>query len=111
MLISRPHSGSSHDVAENTLEEHILERVSALESSLTRANERFEQLLDLAQQQATGSFYDHMMLESLTELLTEMRAVNPEELDKRWRSRVARHYEETAERERLDERCESIIKS
>ncbi len=111
MLISRPHSGSSHDVAENTLEEHILERISALESSLTRANERFEQLLDLAQQQATGSFYDHMMLESLTELLTEMRAVNPEELDKRWRSRVARHYEETAERERLDERCESIINS
>lgn len=110
LLISRPHSSiSSAEILENTLEEHLLERVSALESALSRANERFEQLLELAQQQATGSFYDHMMLEALTELLTEMRAVNPDELEQRWRSRVARHYEETVERERLDERCEQII--
>jgi tetratricopeptide (TPR) repeat protein len=108
-LISRPSGSASSDVVENTLEEHLLERISALESALTRANERFEQLLELAQQQATGSFYDHMMLEALTEILTEMRAVNPDELEKRWRNRVARHYEETAERERLDERCDQII--
>jgi tetratricopeptide (TPR) repeat protein len=109
MIVSRAQSVTGPDVPENTLEEHLLERVSALESALARANERFEQLLELAQQQATGSFYDHMMLEALTEILTEMRAVNPEELEQRWRSRVARHYEETAERERLDERCEQII--
>ncbi|HEV2663361.1 MAG TPA: hypothetical protein VG324_00515, partial [Blastocatellia bacterium] len=109
MLISRARGSSAFDVGENTLEEHMLERISAVESALTRANDRFEQLLELAQQQATGSFYDHMMLEALTEILTEMRAVNPEELEQRWRSRVARHYEETAERERLDERCDQII--
>ncbi len=109
LLISRPPSSSGSEVIENTLEEHLLERISALESAMTRANERFEQLLELAQQQATGSFYDHMMLEALTEILTEMRAVNPDELEQRWRNRVARHYEETAERERLDERCEQII--
>ncbi len=109
MIVSRTQNVSAHELLENTLEEHLLERISALESALTRANERFEQLLELAQQQATGSFYDHMMLEALTEILTEMRAVNPDELEQRWRNRVARHYEETAERERLDERCESII--
>lgn len=109
LLISRSSSNAASDLLENTLEEHLLERVSALESALARANERFEQLLDLAQQQATGSFYDHMMLEALTEILTEMRAVNPDELEQRWRNRVARHYEETVERERLDERCEQII--
>lgn len=109
MLVSRPHGSSLFDVGENTLEEHLLERISALESALTRANDRFEQLLDLAQQQATGSFYDHMMLEALSEMLAETQAVNPEELEQRWRNRVARHYEETAERERLDERCEQII--
>src|SRR5262245_4791547 len=108
-LISRPSGAAASEVVENTLEEHLLERISALESALSRANERFEQLLELAQQQATGSFYDHMMLEALTEILTEMRAVNPDELEQRWRNRVARHYEETAERERLDERCEQII--
>jgi tetratricopeptide (TPR) repeat protein len=109
MIISRPQSIVAPELIENTLEEHLLERISALESALGRANERFEQLLELAQQQATGSFYDHMMLEALTEILTEMRAVNPDELEQRWRNRVARHYEETAERERLDERCEQII--
>ena len=67
MLISRARGSSAFDVGENTLEEHMLERISALESALTRANDRFEQLLELAQQQATGSFYDHMMLEALTE--------------------------------------------
>ena len=108
MVISRPYNAGGFE-ASDSLEEHLLERISALEASLTRANERFEQLLDLAQQQATGSFYDHMMLEALTEVLTEMRTVNPDELEQRWRNRVARHYEETAERERLDERCEHII--
>ncbi|MGH9798879.1 MAG: tetratricopeptide repeat protein, partial [Blastocatellia bacterium] len=108
LVISRPYSAGGFEV-NDSLEEHLLERISSLESALTRSNERFEQLLDLAQQQATGSFYDHMMLEALTEILTEMRAVNPEELEQRWRTRVARHYEETAERERLDERCERII--
>lgn len=108
LVISRPYNAGGFEVGDS-LEEHLLERVSALESALNRANERFEQLLDLAQQQATGSFYDHMMLETLTELLTEMRAVNPEDLEQRWRNRVVRHYEETAERERLDERCDLII--
>lgn len=109
LIITRPAGHSPADAIENTLEEHLLERISALESAIARSNERFEQLLDLAQQQATGSFYDHMMLEALTEILTEMRAVNPDELEQRWRNRVARHYEETVERERLDERCEQII--
>lgn len=109
MLVSHTYDGALFDGQESTLEEHLLERISALEAALTRANERFEQLLELAQQQGTSNFYDHMMLESLTELLTEMRAVDAEELEQRWRTRVARHYEETAERERLDERCELII--
>ncbi len=94
---------------EHIFEEHLLERISLLETAVLRANNRFEQLLELAQQQATGSFFDHMMLESLTEILTETRTIDPLTLESRWRSRVARHYEETAERERVDERCDQII--
>ena len=36
MLISRARGSSAFDVGENTLEEHMLERISALESALTR---------------------------------------------------------------------------
>lgn len=95
--------------SDHTLEEHLLERISTLEAALTRMQDRFEQLLELAQQQATGSFYDHMMIEALSEILSDARIVNSEDLEQRWRVRVARHYEETIERERLDERCTQIV--
>lgn len=110
MLMVRPRSyPPMAEAMERTLEEHLLERISALESAVARANERFEQLLELAQQQATGSFYDHMMVEALTDILSENQTIDREELEHRWRTRVARHHEETIERERLDERCGVII--
>ncbi len=109
LIISGSQANTLLATTDHTLEEHLLERISTLEAALTRAQDRFEQLLELAQQQATGSFYDHMMIESLTEILSESRSVDPEDLEQRWRLRVARHYEETIERERLDERCALII--
>jgi tetratricopeptide (TPR) repeat protein len=110
MLMVRPRNYPvMAEAMERTLEEHLLERISALEAAVARANERFEQLLDLAQQQATGSFYDHMMVEALTDILSENQALDRDELERRWRVRVARHHEETIERERLDERCGIII--
>lgn len=109
MLLVRPRSAPAADAGDYSLEEHLLERISALEAAIARANDRFEQLLELAQQQATGGFYDHMMLESLTEILGDIGAVDPDELEQKWKMRVARHYEETIERERLDERCSLII--
>ena len=109
MVVANSHDPAYFEGMEHAFEEHLLERISLLETAVVRAHDRFEQLLDLAQQQATGSFFDHMMLESLTEILTETRAVDAEALESRWRRRMARHYEEAAERERLDERCEQII--
>jgi len=109
LLLTSTRSAGLADLGDNSLEEHLLERISALEGAIARANERFEQLLELAQQQATGSFYDHMMLEALTEVLAEMHAIDADELEQRWKNRVARHYEETVERERLDERCALIV--
>jgi hypothetical protein len=68
----------------------------------------FEQLLELVQQQATGSFYDHMMIEALARS-SPTTATSTRTIQQRWRLRVSRHYEETIERERLDERCARII--
>ena len=109
LLLTSTRSAGLADLGDNSLEEHLLERISALEGAIARANERFKQLLELAQQQATGSFYDHMMLEALTEVLAEMHAIDADELEQRWKNRVARHYEETVERERLDERRALIV--
>lgn len=111
LVISHTPDSMIGGLLDNSLEEHLLERISALESALTRANERFEQLLEIAQQQATGSFYDHVMIESLTEMITEHGLIDSEDLEERWRNRLARHYQETAERERLEERCDRVISS
>ncbi len=107
-IITRPR-GMMPDYDEATFEEHLLERISALEVSVHRANDRFEQLLDLAHQQATGSFYNHMMLEAMSDVLHEHGLLDQEELEQRWKIRIARHYEESIERDRLDERCDRII--
>lgn len=109
LVISRTPDSFPGETLDNSLEEHLLERISTLESALSRSNERFEQLLEIAQQQATGSFYDHMMLTSLSELLTESGLIDADDLEQRWSVRVARHYQETADRERIDERCEKAI--
>ncbi|MFN0119142.1 MAG: tetratricopeptide repeat protein [Blastocatellia bacterium] len=109
MLTVRPRSyPPAAQAMERTLEEHLLERISFLEAAVTRANDRFEQLLELARQQATSVFYDHMLVEALTDILGESHALDREELEQRWRTRVARHHEETVERERLDDRCLNI---
>ena len=110
MVVAHTYESAYFDnSAEQGFEEHLLERISILETAIVRAHDRFEQLLELAQQQATGAFYDHMMLESLSEILTETGVLDSDTLEMRWRRRVARHYEETAERERLGERCDQII--
>jgi tetratricopeptide (TPR) repeat protein len=50
-----------------------------------------------------------MMIEALTDLLGDSGLVEHRELERRWKGRVARHYEESIERERLDERCSHIL--
>lgn len=109
LVISRTPDLSAGESIDNSLEEHLLERISSLESALARSNERFEQLLEIAQQQASGGFYDHMMISSLSELLTETGLIDADQLEQRWVARIARHHQETAERELLDERCERIL--
>ena len=50
-----------------TIEEHLLERISALETELERAHDRLELMLDLLHRQATSGLYDHAMLDALVE--------------------------------------------
>lgn len=107
-IITQPR-GQSFEYEDAPFEEHLLERISSLEVAVQRANDRFEQLLELAHQQATGSFYNHMMLEAMADLLSEHDLLDQDELEQRWKIRIARHYEKTIERDRLDERCERII--
>jgi tetratricopeptide (TPR) repeat protein len=101
--------GGTEGLLRPTIEEHLLERVSVLESSLQRAHEQLEMLLDLMHSQATSGLYDHAMLDALVEHLSEQGAVEESKLEALWRGRIAEHYSENDQREQFEKRNEQIL--
>src|ERR1051325_8899826 len=63
--------GGIESLLRPTIEEHLLERISALEAELERAHERLELMLELLHRQATSGLYDHAMLDALVEHLSD----------------------------------------
>jgi len=101
--------GGVESLLRPTLEEHLLERISSLESQLERAQDRLELVLDLVHRQATSGLYDHAMLDALVEHLSERGAVEGGKLETLWRDRIAEHYEEASEQEEFDKRIERML--
>ena len=92
-----------------TIEEHLLERISSLESELARAGEQLELVVDLAHRQETTGLYDRAMLDALVEHLSERGAVEGGKLQTLWRDRIAEHYEGASEQEAFDKRIERML--
>ncbi|HEY6332064.1 MAG TPA: tetratricopeptide repeat protein [Blastocatellia bacterium] len=103
--------GGADSLLRPTMEEHSLERITALEFALQRAHEQIELLLDLLHRQATTGLYDHAMLDSLVEHLSERGGIDQQRLEALWRKRIADHYRESDERERLEKRSEHMLRS
>jgi tetratricopeptide (TPR) repeat protein len=101
--------GGIESLLRPTIEEHLLERVSALESQLDRSNQRIELLLDLLDRQASSGLYDHAMLDALVEHLSERGAIEGGKLETLWRNRIAEHYEEASEQEQFEKRIERML--
>ena len=113
MVITSTRTASAYGGVESllrpTLEEHLLERISALEASLQRAHDRIELMLDLVHRQATSGLYDHAMLDALVEHLSERGAVEGGKLETLWRDRIAEHYEDASEQEEFEHRVERML--
>ena len=113
MIITNTRTAAAYGGVESllrpTIEEHLLERISAIESTLQRANERIEIVLDLVHRQATTGLYDHAMLDALVEHLSERGAVEGGQLETLWRDRIAEHNEEVSEQERFEHCLERVI--
>lgn len=88
-------------------EEHLLERISTLESNLARLAEKLEQCLGLMLRQSRTSYFDHALLDTLINLLGETGKVNPAKLEKMWRER----YDSDAPGMEAQERRESVRES
>ena len=86
MLVVEPAASRYEDGGlQATHEEHLLERVSALENMLGRITDKLGQVLDLLLRQAHNSYMDHVLLETLIGLLNEAGAIDEHKLDKLWR--------------------------
>ena len=74
-------------------EEHLLERISALENRLGRLAEKLERGLDLLLRQAQNAHFDRALVKALVALLTEDGMVEGEKLERLWLERVQKDAE------------------
>lgn len=91
------------------LEEHLLERVSALEYRLTRMTGQLEQCLEFLLRQARNTYLDHALIETLIGTLSEGGLVEVDTIDTIWKERCRRAAEEQDETQRRDELRTEII--
>lgn len=104
MIIVEP-PASRYEVAEAgpSTDEHLLERISALENRLARLTERLERGLDLLLRQAQNSYFDRSLVKALIALLTEDKIVEGTRLEKLWNDRCQKDAEEQEESARREE--------
>ena len=81
-------------------DEHLLERISALENRLARLGEKLERGVELLSRSARSAYFDHLLLETLIGALAEARVVSERTIKRRWRERFDTEVAETAEAER-----------
>lgn len=110
MLIIEPPAGRfESDMMSAGPEEHLLERVSALENRFMRITDRLEQILNLLLRQARNSYFDHALLDSLIGLLAEAGSVDREKLEALWHERCQRDSLDRDEAERRERLRAEII--
>jgi tetratricopeptide (TPR) repeat protein len=90
------------------MEEHVLERISALEYSLNVLNKRLDSLMETIERVAASNFIDHTMIETLTDSL-ESAGINLANLEAEWRKRIDTRILETEEADRLGNRMQRIL--
>jgi tetratricopeptide (TPR) repeat protein len=92
-------------------QEHLLERISALENRLSRMTERLERGLDLLLRQAQNSYFDRALIKALVALLSEDGIVEGARLERLWNDRCQKDAEEQEESARREEVRTKILAS
>src|SRR4030081_3654485 len=112
MIIVEP-SAARYELADSgsSNEEHLLERISALENRLARLTEKLERGLDLLLRQAQNSHFDRALVKSLVAVLTEDGLVQGERLEHLWIERCQKDAEEQLQSERREELRLKILAS
>ena len=92
-------------------EEHLLERISALENRLGRLTEKLERGLDLLLRQAQNAHFDRALVKALVGLLTDDGMIEADKLERLWLDRCQKDAEAQLESERREELRLQILAS
>jgi tetratricopeptide (TPR) repeat protein len=105
-----PSGAGSYDSAIPFMDEHVLERISALEYTLNMLTKRIDSMMETVERVAASNFVDHTMIETLTDSL-ENAGINLKNLESEWRRRLDSRLLETEELDRLGDRVQRIMES
>jgi tetratricopeptide (TPR) repeat protein len=114
MIVTSTRSAAAYGVVDTllkpTIEEHLLERISELETSLQRAHDRLDMVFDLLQHQAANGLYDHAMLKALIEHLSQHGSVEESELNAAWQEGANESLEEAGDQKLFESRFERMLR-
>src|SRR5712691_9250544 len=104
MIVVEP-ATARYEAAESSPsnEEHLLERISALENRLARLTEKLEHGLDLLLRQAQNSHFDRALVKALVGLLSDDGIIQSDRLERSWIERCQKDANEQQESERREE--------
>ena len=105
-----PSGPATFDGAIPFMEEHVLERISALEFSINMLTKRVDSMMDTVERLAASNFIDHTMIERLTDSL-ESAGIDLANLEAEWRRRIDSRIVETEEVDRLSARMQRIMET
>jgi tetratricopeptide (TPR) repeat protein len=105
-----PSGAAPFDPAIPFMEEHVLERISAVEYSINVLTKRLDSLMETIERVAASNFIDHTMIETLTDSL-ESAGIDLANLEAEWRRRIDSRILETEEVDRLGGRMQRIMEA
>jgi len=103
-----PSGTMSLDSAIPFMDEHVLERISALEYTINMLSKRVDSIMETVERVAASNFIDHTMIETLTDSL-ESAGINLKNLEAEWRRRIDSRILETEDVDRLGTRIQHIL--
>jgi tetratricopeptide (TPR) repeat protein len=92
------------------MEEHLLERVTAIETHISRVIDKLEKMAELMLKQSRSAFFDHELLDTLITVLGESGAISRQRLAELWRERRKKETGEGEGEAEKRSRFEGIIK-
>ncbi|MDT7779338.1 MAG: Anaphase-promoting complex, cyclosome, subunit 3 [Acidobacteriota bacterium] len=91
------------------MEEHLIERVSAIENNISRVIDKLEKMAELMLKQTRSAYFDHALLDTLITVLGESGVVSRQRLEAIWRERRSDEATPAEARSAYTLLCESVL--